>query len=549
MARDKKNDTALTLEEKLEQALIPDWEWPYKLPKNWCWTKAGYLVKLYRGVSYNKNDAHTEKRKNDCLVMRGGNILEGEINIDADNVYVDKQLVTKEQFIQKSDIIIVSSTGSKKVIGRAGIAMSDYDDIAFGAFLTLLRPIDLVSKRFVGYYFQSDLYRERVRSLAGGVNINNIRAEHITEAPFPLPSTAEQQRIVDRIESLFAKLDEAKEKAQATLDSFETRKAAILHKAFTGELTAKWREQSKITKDSWSEKTLESVCKSIFDGDHMPPPKAASGIHFLVISNVNTGFLSFDDTRFVPKEYYDSLSDTRKPERGDVLYTLVGSFGIPVIVNTDTPFCFQRHMALLKPSSINTTFLWYLLQSQEMYQKAAAMAKGVAQLTVPIKGLRQMKFCCPTDKEQLEIVRLLDQLLIKEREAKESAESVLDQIDLMKKAILSRAFRGELGTNDPTEESALELLKQILSRKATDIKSTKKSVSTTRIPFEIAAMLYTKLEKDIVKLFYQHSGTITSIDEILAVGKNKMGIISTLTNLEQRGIIVRLDQTNYCIKE
>lgn len=68
----------------------------------------------------------------------------------------------------------------------------------------------------------------------------------------------------------------------------------------------------------------------------------------------------------------------------------------------------------------------------------------------------------PTIEEQAQIVLLIDDLLAKEQQAKEAAEGVLEQIDLMKKAILARAFRGELGTNDPREESAVELLKQVL---------------------------------------------------------------------------------------
>lgn len=542
MARAKKNDTALTLEEKLEQALIPDWEWPYKLPKNWCWTKAGYLVKLYRGVSYNKNDAHTEKRKNDCLVMRGGNILEGELNIDADNVYVDKQLVTKEQFIQKSDIIIVSSTGSKKVIGRAGIAMSDYDDIAFGAFLTLLRPLDFVSKKFVGYYFQSDLYRERVRSLAGGVNINNIRAEHITDAPFPLPPITEQQRIVDRIESLFAKLDEAKEKAQATLDSFETRKAAILHKAFTGELTAEWRAKNNI-ENSWKSRRFDTVAEirsnlvdpaEYQDYPHIAPDNIEKKTGVLLEYNtIAEDGMTSGKHRFFP---------------GQILYSKIRPYLSKVVIVNFDGLC-SADMYPIQAQK-NARCLWYYMLSEEFLEQASSAGSRSVLPKINQKELSAVMVNLPdNEKEQEEIVAVLDSIFAKEQQAKEAAEMVLDQIDLMKKAILSRAFRGELGTNDPTEESALELLKQILSRKAADIKSTKKSVSTTRIPFEIAAMLYTKLEKDIVKLFYQHSGTNTSIDEILAVGKNKMGIISTLTNLEQRGIIVRLDQTNYCIKE
>ena len=461
MARAKK-ETALTPEERLQAALVPDWEWPYKLPENWCWTKIGSISSLHRGVSYKKTDAHTERRENSCLVMRGGNICEGSIDTEADNIYVDVSLVAENQIVRKNDIIIVASTGSTKVIGRAGISKMDYLDVAFGAFLLLVRPSTKVNQRYIDYFFLSDNYRNRIKKLASGININNIRGEYITETLVPLAPLAEQQRIVDRIESLFTKLDEAKEKAQAVVDSFRTRKAAILHKAFTGELTAKWREEHGVRMDNWEVRTLDSVCSSIFDGDHMPPPKAESGIPFLVISNVNTGHLTFENTRFVPQEYYDTLSDTRKPQLGDVLYTLVGSFGIPVVVNSKRPFCFQRHMALLRPIDVSSQFLWYILQTPEMYDKASSIATGTAQLTVPIKGLRAMTIPRPNIAEQVEIVRILDGFFAREQFAKEAAEAVLDQIDLMKKSILARAFRGELGTNDPSEESAVELLKQLI---------------------------------------------------------------------------------------
>lgn len=126
--------------------------------------------------------------------------------------------------------------------------------MAFGAFLTLVRPNDGIVKPFIAHYFQSDVYRDRIRELAAGVNINNIKANYITESPIPLPPFSEQRRIVDRIESLFAKLDEVKQKAQDALDSFETRKATILHKAFTGEL---------IGKHSTATTTLEEITTCI----------------------------------------------------------------------------------------------------------------------------------------------------------------------------------------------------------------------------------------------------------------------------------------------
>ena len=433
MARAKK-EAALTPEERLQAALVPDWEWPYKLPENWCWTYQKAVCSLSTGEKRIGNDYPYWEVK--CL--RGITL---------------PQIVSSGNFVPVfSKVILVDGENSGEVFT---IFTSGY----MGSTFKMLQISAVVFPKYLELFILSnkDVYRNRKTGSA----IPHLNKELFFSTPFPLSPLAEQQRIIDRIESLFAKLDEAKEKAQAVVDSFETRKAAILHKAFTGELTAKWREEHDVGMESWEVRTLDSVCSSIFDGDHMPPPKAESGIPFLVISNVNTGHLTFENTRFVPQEYYDTLSDTRKPQLGDVLYTLVGSFGIPVVVNSKRPFCFQRHMALLRPIDVSPQFLWYILQTPEMYDKASSIATGTAQLTVPIKGLRAMTIPRPNIAEQVEIVRILDGFFAREQSAKEAAEAVLDQIDLMKKSILARAFRGELGTNDPSEESAVELLKQI----------------------------------------------------------------------------------------
>lgn len=431
----KTKAASLTIEEKLEQALVvPGYE-PYKIPDNWCWLK---LLASFDNCTDSKKKIQQKKYLKDgawTIIDQGKQEVGGYTNDEA---------------LLYSGILPVIIFGDH----TRCIKYIDFPFAQGADGVKVLRPKSFYSPKLFYYALQS-------------VEIPNLGYRRhfpiFDRFAIPLPPLSEQQRIVECIESLFSKLDEAKEKAQEVIDSFETRKAAILHKAFSGELTAKWREENGVGIESWERKTLGEVCNSIFDGDHMPPPKSESGIPFLVISNVNDGYLSFENTRFVPQEYYDAITDTRKPEKGDVLYTLVGSFGIPVVVDTNAPFCFQRHMALLKPKSINTYFLWYLLQSQEMYQKASSIAKGVAQLTVPIKGLRLMDFNRPSEEEQIEIVRILDSLLEKEDTSKDNAESIIDQIETMKKAILAHAFRGELGTNDPEEESAVELLKRILT--------------------------------------------------------------------------------------
>ena len=433
MARAKK-EAALTPEERLQAALVPDWEWPYKLPENWCWT----YFKSISTIQTGKKDANygSDEGKYPFFTCAAEPIRCHGYSFDC-------------------RAILLAGNGDINNINRYNGKFEAYQRTY------VVKISEPLCFDYIFYWFKYRWF-DFNKGKMFGTAIPYIRLGNLQEFPTPIPPLAEQQRIVVRIESLFSKLDEAKEKAQAVVDSFETRKAAILHKAFTGELTAKWRKEHGVGMESWEVRTLDSVCSSIFDGDHMPPPKAESGIPFLVISNVNTGHLTFENTRFVPQEYYDTLSDTRKPQLGDVLYTLVGSFGIPVVVNSKRPFCFQRHMALLRPIDVSPQFLWYILQTPEMYDKASSIATGTAQLTVPIKGLRAMTIPRPNIAEQVEIVRILDGFFAREQSAKEAAEAVLDQINLMKKSILARAFRGELGTNDPSEESAVELLKRTI---------------------------------------------------------------------------------------
>lgn len=453
MAKAKKKEN-LTPEERLQSALVPDWAQPYKVPKNWCWVKLGTVCRFENGYAFKSKDFSV----NDGIpVVRISNITDSSISLE-ECVRTTENGIDEKYIIKNGDLLIAMSGATT---GKNGIYYSD--EIAYlNQRVGDIKVIDenILFSRFRNFYI-ANVEQEILNSAYGGAQ-PNISSNKICNMNFPLPPRPEQQRIVDRIESLFAKLDEAKQKAQDALDSFETRKAAILHKAFAGELTAQWRKEHGVGMDSWEKATLESVCYSIFDGDHMPPPKSEQGIPFLVISNVNTGHLSFDNTRFVPESYYKALSDTRKPRYGDVLYTLVGSYGISVIVDSELPFCFQRHMALLKPKNVNSYYLWYILQSREMYEKATQIATGTAQLTIPIKGLRKLQFNRAPTNEQTEIVRILDNLLAKEQQAKEAAEAVLEQVDLIKKSILARAFRGELSTNDPAEESAVELVRNII---------------------------------------------------------------------------------------
>ena len=160
----------------------------------------------------------------------------------------------------------------------------------------------------------------------------------------------------------------------------------------------------------WEKVKLGDVCESISDGDHLPPPKSVNGIPFVTISNVNSSNqFDFKNTMFVPQEYYEKLDEKRKPRINDILYSVVGSFGIPVFIKENRPFVFQRHIAILRPneSRIHPRYLYYKMLSKDFYMKADAVAIGAAQRTISLTSLRNMEISIPCKDSQKRIADIL----------------------------------------------------------------------------------------------------------------------------------------------
>ena len=159
-----------------------------------------------------------------------------------------------------------------------------------------------------------------------------------------------------------------------------------------------------------SEWKLKECCLSISDGDHLPPPKANSGIPFITISNIDsTNHLDFKNTLFVPIEYYDKLDSIRKAQIGDIIYSVVGSFGKPVLIKKNKKFAFQRHIAILRPDSsiVDSRYLYYVMLTREFYMQADSVAIGAAQRTISLTSLRNMKVKLPSLDVQQRIATIL----------------------------------------------------------------------------------------------------------------------------------------------
>lgn len=443
MARAKK-EASLTPEEHFQAALVPDWEWPYKLPENWCWTYQKAVCSLSTGEKRIGNDYPYWEVK--CL--RGITL---------------PQIVSSGNFVPVfSKVILVDGENSGEVFT---ILASGY----MGSTFKMLQISAVVFPKYLELFILSnkDVYRNRKTGSA----IPHLNKELFFSTPFPLPPLAEQQRIVDRIESLFAKLDEAKEKTQAVVDSFETRKAAILHKAFTGELTAKWREERGVGMESWEKRRINELARPragyAFDS------KKFSNTGYQVVRMGNLYGETLDLFRkpvFISEDDVDdSILNRALIKDGDILITLTGTkykrdYGYAVCVSSPNKLLVNQRILCLTPfACVERNYLLYYLKSN-LFRDVffSCETGGVNQGNVSSKFVENIEIPIPTFDEQLEIATVLDRTLAHEQQAKEAAEAVLDQIELMKKSILARAFRGELGTNDPSEESAVELLKRTI---------------------------------------------------------------------------------------
>ena len=160
----------------------------------------------------------------------------------------------------------------------------------------------------------------------------------------------------------------------------------------------------------WQKVRLDSVCESISDGDHLAPPKSDSGVPFITISNIDSNNnIDFTRCMYVPRSYYENVDSKRKPQRGDVLYSVVGSFGKPVLMRENAEFVFQRHIAILRPKSdvLSSRFLYATMLSPAFYALADAAAVGTAQRTVSLSSLRGMEISLPPLPIQQKIADIL----------------------------------------------------------------------------------------------------------------------------------------------
>jgi type I restriction enzyme S subunit len=287
----------------------------------------------------------------------------------------------------------------------------------------------LLDEWLVYYFFYKDL-----KEFITGLTVPKLNMGQLKIIPIPLPPLPIQQKIVIKLDKIFAEIDKASATVEANIKNA---------KLYIGKLSDEAIHEKL---EKYKELTLNDITEVITCGVAKRPEYVESGIPFLSARNVKNGKMKWDRYEFVSEETHNTLSKHNKPKIGDILYSRVGAgFGDAAIIDKDIEFSIFVSLTLLKvkPVVLNE-FLCYYLNSPFIKEVARKNITGTGVGNLNVGAVRLFKIKLPDLKIQNEIVKKLYYINQNGKILIESYLKKLEQLSLLKQSILKQAFNGEL---------------------------------------------------------------------------------------------------------
>lgn len=476
-----------------------------ELPKNWVETELGNYAILKNGYAFKSNDF-----QNDGIpVVRISNIKDFKIDIE-NSICVDESKLKSDFIVSKGDVLIAMSGATT---GKYGVF--EHDIIVLqNQRVGNLKPVveSLSNKRFILYLLGS--LKEEIEEKAYGAAQPNISPKLIESINIFLPPLAEQNRIVAKLDALFAQLETIKTSMAKVPLLLKDFRQQVLTQAVTGKLTEDWRKgkeledvdlyykrikhdleenyqylvkkaiengttkprdqrKNKISDkgdpilkeipNDWKYFRAEELFYLITDGVHFKPKYTEEGVKFLSVKNVRPFRINSDECKFISNEDHLKYIQRCNPENGDILYTKVGAtYGYAAKIDLNYDFSIFVSLALLKPSKLlNSSYLELLFNSPVIFNQANFKVSGIGVPDLHLIEIRDFKIPLPSFKEQQEIVSRVESLFAKADAIEKQYETLKAKIDSLPQAILHKAFKGELSEQLDSDGDARELLREI----------------------------------------------------------------------------------------
>jgi len=496
MAKNKKVE--ISLEEKLKKALVPVEEQPYIIPDNWVWTK--YDI-LFSDIS------KSEKKIEEKNYLENGKIA--IVSQGKDKIVGYSDILKVEPYKEELPLIIFGDH-------TLNVKYIDFPFYIGADGVKVLKTTSIIISKFLFYL---------LNNLKTFTLINTGYRRHypiLKKLFFPLPPLNEQKRIVEKLDFLFEKTKRAKEIIEEIKIDIENRKISILGRVFKGVLTSKWRNENrtsdvkellksindeKIKKweedclqaekngrkkpkkpiireiedmivpveeqpyklpDSWVWVRLGDISEKISKGT---TPRGddgytEEGVNFLRVENIgNNNSINLSNIKYISEKTHNGFLKRSILEEKDILISIAGTLGRTAIVKKeDLPANINQAISfvrLIDNNKVLENFIVFYLNSPTIKAILLSQVKVTAIPNLTLEIISDIKFPLPPLEEQQEIVRILDEVLENENKVKELLE-LEERIDILEKSILNKAFKGELGTKNSSDEPAIELLKEIL---------------------------------------------------------------------------------------
>ena len=499
----KKGKEEQTLDEKLKIAIIPKEEEPYKVPDNWVWTRLGNITE--------KNQyGYTAKSSNQGEVkyLRITDIQDNKV-VWNDVPYCEIKEDEFEKFKLKKDDIVIARTGA--TTGKSFLIKEINHKSVFASYLIRVRGIKVLSE-YLWDYMNANIYWQQITEFSSGIAQPGVNAQKLENLLIPLPPIDEQKRIVNKLDYFFDKIQKVKEIIEEVKEKNEARKESILSKAFTGELTAKWRADNNYTDVDILLKNIEDEKQNLIKEKVIKrPPKMEpltekdffldipknwkyvklndiafvtklagfeytkniypnlvnKGIPLFKGKNVQNGKIVYEFESYIPEEISNELIRSQINKKC-LLTPYVGTIGNVALFDGDFKAHLGSNVGKIElfnnfNQNILEEYMLYYFRSCYGLAQLKKHKKATAQESISIEAIRDCVVIIPPIEEQKEIVRILDNIFTKENLINELI-SLEDKIQALEKSILDKAFRGELGTNSKDDIEAMELLKEILQK-------------------------------------------------------------------------------------
>lgn len=488
-----------------------------QMPAGWTQTALGELVTVLRGISYKGSDARQAPGQGLVPILRANNI-DGELMFE-DLVYIPTHYVSDEQLLRSGDIVVAASSGSRSVVGKAALLRNDWVG-SFGAFCFALRPVPDINAALIAAFLQTKEYRNRVSELAAGVNINNLRRQHIEGIPVRLPPCNEQDRIVAAIETQFTRLDAAVAALQRARANLKRYRAAVLKAAVEGRLvpteaelaraegrgyepaealiarvldehrtgwrqnaSARRRTDGKVLPDEpslfesknspslpsgWTSVKLGAMLHEPLRNGHSAKasPAGSGGVRTLTLTAVTRGDFSEANTKLTVARPEDVSDLWLKP--GDIF---IERSNTPDLVGTAARYTGSASFAIFPDllirarlvPSISDRYVELFLLSEQARSYFRQKAQGIAgsMPKVDQATVANLAVPLPPRSEQERIADEAERGLTVLKELEVTIDHGLKRAERLRQAILKRAFEGKLVPQDPDDEPADVLLERI----------------------------------------------------------------------------------------